>query len=200
MKIFTICLITVLTVFVSIDCQAQSFLEAQVTIIDDGSISSNLVARPAVNLGGRWNLQALVYINQEWAEMYAGPQYLIVQPSDSLDIIQMCLLVGAGLETTNEYCFGSILEAVGSNWDALVAVEYGSLGFYYKSQFSYGIIGSPTSFVGLGLYGEKGLGVGPRLVWANIQDNNQVVQLWVNLLHDPKPYKSFVLLGATYLW
>jgi len=200
MKIFTVCLIAVLTVFVSIDSQAQSFMEAQATMADDGSISINLVARPAVNISGRWNLQAVAYINQEWAEMYAGPQFVIVQPSDSLGIIQMCLSIGGGLETTNDYCFGSIFEVVGSGWDALVAVEYGSLGLYYKSQFSYGVIGSPTSYIGLGLYGEKGLGIGPRLAWTKIQENNQVIQLWVNLLHDPKPQRSFALIGLTYLW
>lgn len=196
-----VCLIVViLTAFIPVNSRAQSFVEVQATMDNEGSAALNLVARPAVNISDRWNLQALAYVGQEWAEMYTGPQYMIVQPTDSLGIIQMCLSVGVGLETTEAYCFGCIFEAVGSNWDAIAAVEYGGSGLFYKGQFSYGITGPPISFVGLGLYCESLVGVGPRLTWTKIMPNNNAVQFWTNVIYNPKLTRPVESIGLTCFW
>ena len=199
MKIYALILLVTLA-FVPAGGQAMSFIEVQATVISQDSVSYNFVARPTVNLTDRWNLQALAWVGNNWAEMYVGPQYMFFQPTDQANIIQMGWSIGVGLETTNTYCLGSIFEAVGSNWDALAVVEYGDLGLYYKGQFSYGVIGSSTSFAGLGMYGEKGLGVGPRLTWTKIQENDQAIQVWANVIYDPKPQRSFGQIGLTYLW
>ena len=178
--------------------KGQSFIEGQLTAAD-GSQTPNLVARPTINIAGRWNLQGLAYVSQDYAEMYVGPQYLIIQPADSLGIIQMCLSAGIGLEQADEALrLAFILEAFGADWDGLAAIEYGSSGLYWKGQSSHKVFGAADSFVGLGFYGESATGLGPRLTWTKVQPNNQMLQLWCNLAYDR--LRSYQLIGATYLW
>jgi len=171
---------------------AQSFIEAQLTMVDDGSAIPNLVARPVVNISGRWNLQGLAWVSQDWAQMYVGPQYIIISPAD----IKMFLSVAAGLEQADQpYRFACIGEAVGARWEALTGLEYGGSGWFYKAQFSHKIFGTPDSFIGLGGYSES-LAYGPRLTWTKTY-TNQIFQGWCNVLYNDR---TFVVLGGTYFW
>ena len=134
-------------------------------------------------LHGPLGLYTFFYVDRAYAEAVVGPSF---SPTAWLTVA-----LGAGVEQAEEgsWRVGGLLWMGRARWTSVTLLETGASGFWGRTEFAW----RPAPWAGIGVLGDLGLGVGPRL---ELRVPSLPVQIWGASLYDWKEERPAAAFGV----